>query len=139
MTRTDWLIIGSDARFAKAADCLKKKGFTVIHEARDRWDDNTDAVLLREKPVRVVLPIHPPEGCPAPGALEEADRLFAGRLDAGWQEAAKQAGKAPRYYLQEERFMWGNAILTAEGFIASFYRSGAGPVTGRRWTVAGYG
>lgn len=139
MTRPDWLIIGSDARFAKAADFLKQKGFTVLHDPRECWDDRTDTLLLSEKPVRVVLPIHPPDGTPGRGALEEADRLFAGRFDAGWQEAAKLAGKVPRLYLEEERFIWENASLTAEGFLASFYHSGAGPVAGRKWVVAGYG
>ncbi|MFC7363797.1 MULTISPECIES: NAD(P)-dependent oxidoreductase [Bhargavaea] len=139
MNRPDWLIIGSDARFPKAADHLRKKGYTVIHDARDTWDSKTDELLKNEKPVRVVLPIHPPEGQPAPGLLEKVDRLFVGRLNAEWEKATELAGKLPRLYLQEERFIWENAVLTAEGFLAMFYRSGAGPVAGRQWIVAGYG
>ena len=139
MTRPDWLIVGSDARFSKAAEHLRKKGFIVLHDARDRWDSKTDALLLEEKPVRVVLPIHPPEGTPAPGVLDQAERLFAGRLDAAWEKAAETAEKLPRLYLQEERFIWENASLTAEGFLAMFYDSGGGPVAGRQWVVAGYG
>ncbi|KZE38145.1 hypothetical protein AV656_04265 [Bhargavaea cecembensis] len=139
MTRPDWLIIGSDARFSKAADHLRKKGYTVLHDARDRWDNKTDALMLNEKPVRVVLPIHPPEGSPAIGVLDKTDRLFAGKLDEAWEKASELAGRAPRLYLQEERFIWQNASLTAEGFLATFYRSGGGTVAGRQWIVAGYG
>ena len=139
MTRPDWLIFGSDARFSKAADQLRKKGYTVLHDGRDRWDEKTDALLLNEAPSRIVLPIHPPEGVPAPGVLKQADRLFAGSLNVAWEHAAELAGKKPRFYLKEERFIWENASLTAEGLLASFYSSGGGTVAGRKWIVAGYG
>lgn len=139
MTRPDWLIIGSDARFKKAAAHLRKKGFTVIHHGRDQWDEKTDALMLNESPIRVVLPIHPPEGAPAPGVLEKVSCLFAGRIDASWKKAAELSGKTPRFYLQEERFIWENACLTAEGFLATLYQFGEGPIAGRQWIIAGYG
>lgn len=139
MNRPDWLIVGADPRFAKVSDELKGKGYTVLHDVRDQWDKETDTIVMREKPLRLLLPIHQPAGRPAPGVLDCTDKVFAGILDSEWKTAISEVNKPLHLYLEEERFIWENARLTAEGFLASFYGTGGGAVCFCRFIVAGYG
>ncbi|SIT67201.1 NAD-binding protein [Edaphobacillus lindanitolerans] len=139
MSRAEWLLVGSDPRIAFAAERLKERGGPVVVHASDRWDAEADRLLSESRPSRLVLPMRPPAGLPDPDIISQVDAVFAGQLDAEWKEVLATAGAEPLFYLAEEQFVWENAGLTAEGFLASWYAAGRGSVRGREFYIAGYG
>lgn len=139
MSRAQWVLIGTDPRLRIAADRLKAGGGLVVLHEQDHWSPDTDRLITESRPNRLVLPFRPMPGLPADGVLELAGDIYAGQLDEGWKGALGKAGKDPLLYLNEERFVWENAGLTAEGFLASWYSGGGGSVRGKEFHIAGYG
>ncbi|MET3576766.1 hypothetical protein ACFFIY_02645 [Bhargavaea ullalensis] len=139
MSGADWLLIGSDPRVALAAELLKKEGGTVVVHAADKWDSKTGELVQNCRPHRLVLPMRPLAGVPGPDVFKSVGEVFAGLLDDDWETTLDRAEKRPHRYLTEERFVWENAGLTAEGFLASWYAAGRGTMRGREFWIAGYG
>lgn len=137
MKREKWLIVGEDSRLKELAKLLRREDRTIYYKKSNTWNDELNGVVLDFQPDYVVLPIQPL-------ALEVAQlygtsksKFFAGRLNNEWDEIL--APTPPVRYLQDEGFIWQNACLTAEGFIAAFYKEEARTIAGRRFVISGFG
>jgi dipicolinate synthase subunit A len=114
-----WLIIGVDERMKFLAKQLSCENRTVYYKNATKWDEALNKVILEFHPTHIVLPIQP-----LPIEVDEVlgirhAQIYAGRLNEAWAE--KLQAVKPSYYLQNELFIWKNAALTAEGFLAHLY------------------
>lgn len=137
MKREKWLIIGEDLRLKELAKYLSKPDRTIFYKKASKWTVELNKVAVDFQPDYIVLPIQPLEV-----EVEELHGIskaiiFAGRLNDKWQDALQQ--HIVIKYLEHEGFIWKNARLTAEGFIASFYEKEARVITGRRFVISGFG
>lgn len=137
MKKEKWLIIGEDLRLKELAKLLQKTERTIYYKKTNTWNEALNAVAFDFQPDYVVLPIQP--------LLFEVNQLygmsqakvFAGRLNDVWKEALQNSPVIR--YLEHEGFIWKNARLTAEGFIAAFYEKEARVIKDRRFVISGFG
>lgn len=131
-----WLIVGTDERMKLLAKELTDHQRTVYYRCTNKWDDALNKAALEFHPTILVLPIQPLK-------IEVAELfglnnvlIFAGRLDEQWEKHLKYA--SPIYYLQNEAFIWKNAALTAEGFLAHLYQQRVS-VQRKKIVITGFG
>ncbi|MEK5079705.1 NAD(P)-dependent oxidoreductase [Solibacillus sp. FSL W7-1436] len=115
-----WLVIGTDERMKFLAKQLSTNDRTVYYKNTTVWDEALNKVALELHPTEIVLPIHP-----LSIQVEELlgirqARFFAGKLTDQWKQILEN--KRLHYYLEDETFIWKNAALTAEGFLAHLYK-----------------
>lgn len=138
MTNKKWLIVGEDLRLKELAKLLHHPERTVYYKKITTWNEQFNKEALDFKPDYLVLPIQPL-------TLENSvfhqiskhTKIFAGRLNETWLEVLKNYHVTR--YLEQEGFIWQNARLTAEGFIAAFYEKEERVITGRRFVISGFG
>lgn len=114
------LVIGTDERMKFLAKQLSTNDRTVYYKNTTVWNEALNKVALELHPTEVVLPIHP-----LSIQVEELlgirrARFFAGKLTDEWKQILEN--KRLHYYLEDETFIWKNAALTAEGFLAHLYK-----------------
>lgn len=131
-----WLIIGTDERMKLLAKQLTSKERTIYYKCTTKWDESLNKAILEFHPTIIVLPIQP--------LKIEVDELygirsaqiFAGRIDEHWQKHLQDV--KPIYYLQNEAFIWKNAALTAEGFLAHLFVQRVS-VQNKKIVITGFG
>ncbi|MEK3765044.1 dipicolinate synthase subunit A [Solibacillus sp. FSL K6-4121] len=136
MMNERWLIIGTDERMRFLAKQLSTNDRTVYYKNTAVWDEALNKVALELHPTEVVLPIHP--------LTIQVDELlgirqaqfFAGKLNDEWKQLLQE--KRIHYYLTDETFIWKNAALTAESFLAHLYQ-GKVNVQYKTFIITGFG
>lgn len=131
-----WLIVGTDERMKLLAKELTDHQRTVYYKNTNKWDDALNKAALEFHPTILVLPIQPLK-------IEVAELfglnqvlIFAGRLDDHWNKHLQNT--KPIFYLQNEAFIWKNAALTAEGFLAHLYQQRVS-VQRKKIIITGFG
>src|SRR4051794_37152041 len=108
MTKVTWLVLGKDLRFKELALHLSQISEKVIYKHTDQWSNEIQEIVLKEKPKRIVLPIHAIdfpkydfEG------LEEDTAIFVGKSSQTFQQELKHIHEdRVIYYLQDESYIW---------------------------------
>jgi dipicolinate synthase subunit A len=137
-----WLIIGTDLRIKKSAELLKSPNREIVYEPVDVWDKKIEAVCKTIKPHCIIFPIQPLDVSVSEvnkDCFQENTVLFFGRMSPKWDDVITQYELKTLHYLQDEQFIWQNARLTAEGFIAAFYEKNKLSISGRTFHVTGFG
>ncbi len=131
-----WLILGEDARMKELAKAMDTHNKTVFFKQTAKWDHTINATVLDFCPTHIVLPIQPL-------AIEvqlllgvKHVNFFAGRLNEQWTATLKQQKVV--HYLQNETFIWRNAMLTAESFVKWWYERGE-KVRDKTFIITGFG
>lgn len=137
MKHEKWLIVGEDLRLKELAKLLRKPERTIYYKKSSTWNEELNAVALEFQPDFVVLPIQPLKIEVSQLNGTSKAQFFAGRLDDLWKNLLSK--QHPIRYLEHEGFIWQNARLTAEGFIAAFYEKEARVITGQRFVISGFG
>lgn len=136
MTEEKWLVVGTDTRMKVLAKNLSNGNRTVYYKNTAVWDEELNKAVLEFHPDFVVLPIHPlPIEVPNILGLSNAV-VFAGKLNGEWKEVL--ASNDIYYYLEDEGFIWHNAVLTAEAFVSTFYNTKRA-IQGKKFIVTGFG
>lgn len=117
-----WLVIGTDERMKMLAKYLSDDTRTVYYKCTNKWDATMNAVALEFQPQHVVLPIHPLYLEVTEVLGLNCATIYAGKLTDEWRKQLGQLTQHP--YLEDERFIWQNAALTAEAMLAHFYKQG---------------
>lgn len=131
-----WLIVGTDERMKILAKNLDGNGRTIFYKNKATWDSELNATALDFHPDVVVLPIQPmPIEVPVVFGLQNA-MIHAGKLSQEWEAILKK--NTIHRYLEQESFIWQNAALTAEAFLAYFYENKRA-VRGKRFIITGFG
>jgi len=132
-----WLVIGEDLRLKELATMLRSPSRTVFYKRTSVWNEELNKLVLEFQPNRIILPILP--------LKIEVEQLYGisqvkfytGRLTMHWKQLLEK--NETNNYLQQESFIWQNARLTAEGFIATFYGLEQKCIYGQNFTIAGFG
>lgn len=136
MTEEKWLVLGTDMRMKVLAKNLSNEHRTVYYKNLAVWDEELNRTVLEFHPDFVVLPIHPLlVEVPLVLGLSNAV-IFAGKLNDEWREILKE--NDIHYYLEDEGFIWHNAVLTAEAFLSSFYNTKRA-ILGKKFVITGFG
>ncbi|MGN7479472.1 NAD(P)-dependent oxidoreductase [Solibacillus silvestris] len=115
-----WLVIGTDERMRFLAKQLSTNDRTVYYKNTAVWDEALNKVALELHPTEIVLPIQP-----LSIQVEELlgirqAQFFAGKYTEQWKQFTQN--KRVHFYLEDETFIWKNAALTAESFLAHLYK-----------------
>ncbi|MFC7685364.1 NAD(P)-dependent oxidoreductase [Ureibacillus sp. GCM10028918] len=136
MTEEKWLVVGTDMRMKVLAKNLSKSNRTVYYKNLAVWDEELNRTVLGFHPDFVVLPIHPLE-VDVPNVLGlSKEVIFTGKLNEKWHEILKE--NETHFYLEDEGFIWHNAVLTAEAFVSSFYNTKRA-IMGKKFIITGFG
>lgn len=136
MNYEKWLIVGTDPRMKILAKKLSDGKRTVYFKNVNVWEEELNKTAMEFKPQVVVLPIQPMP-IEVPNVLGISNALiFAGRVNEEWKEILHH--NEIHYYLQDETFIWQNAALTAEAFVATFYNTKQA-IQGKKFIVTGFG
>lgn len=131
-----WLIIGSDARLKSLAKKLSDGERTVYYKNVSVWDEELNKTANSFKPNHLVLPIHPlPIEVPVVLGINQAT-IYSGKLNDEWRSILNNHDI--HFYLEDEAFIWKNAVLTAEAFVASFYNT-KNAIQGKKFIISGFG
>lgn len=115
-----WLVIGTDERMKFLAKQLSANDRTVYYKNTAVWDEALNKVALELHPTSIVLPIQPLKVQVEELLGIRQAKFFVGKLSDEWKQLIEN--KHVHYYLQQETFIWKNAALTAEGFLAHLYQ-----------------
>ncbi|WP_339288832.1 dipicolinate synthase subunit A [Ureibacillus sp. FSL K6-0786] len=136
MTNEKWLVIGTDERLKILAKMLSNPERTVYYKSKTNWDHELNHLSLSIQPDYVVLPIQPLKvEVPAVLGITNAT-IFSGKTNEEWKEILNE--NQIYYYLEDEEFIWQNALLTAEAFVATFYNT-KHAISGKRFIITGFG
>ncbi|MGX9133714.1 NAD(P)-dependent oxidoreductase [Rummeliibacillus sp. JY-2-4R] len=141
MTNETWLILGKDLRFKELALQLSQNFENVIYKYSDQWNDEIQKIVTKEKPQRIVLPIHAVE-LPkyAFKELPSNTAIFVGKSNQTLQQELQYLNEERIiYYLQDESYIWLNARLTAEGMVCAFYELEKSSIYGKSFYITGFG
>jgi dipicolinate synthase subunit A len=142
MSANKWCVIGTDQRMQKLALEIEKSGEEVLYVKTKAWGYQLERTLLDFLPEKIVFPIQPLEMA-VPVINKEIFQLvsacFVGKLTPEWTSFFETNQYTIERYLEDEEFIWLNAKLTAEGFIAAFYVNEKETIAGKKFVIAGFG
>lgn len=142
MNKSKWCVIGTDPRMQKLAVDLKELGEDILYIKSKAWGYQLERTLLEFKPNRIVFPIQPLElAVPIINTeiFTQVSVSFVGKLSTEWAEFFEATNGQVEKYLEDEEFIWLNAKLTAEGFIAAFYTTEKKSIAGKKFVISGFG
>lgn len=131
-----WLVIGTDERMKHLAKILMNEARTVYYKNCETWGAELNKTALEFHPTHIVLPIQPLTLAVEQLAGIHQAQIFAGKLTEAWLDVLGK--KEIQFYLQDETFIWKNAALTAEGFLAHLYRERVS-VQRKKIVITGFG
>ena len=136
MKHEKWLVVGTDSRLKSLAKKLSGGERTVYYKNVSVWDEDLNKTANTFKPNHLVLPIHPlPIEVPVVFGISEAT-IYSGKLNDEWRSILNN--NDTHFYLEDEAFIWKNAVLTAEGFVSSFYNT-KNAIQGKKFIISGFG
>lgn len=139
MSEARWLFIGSDRRIEESARLFKEKGLAVSVHFHDDVTNDLIEKIAEIHPTHIVLPIQGINGRLDSQRLPKGTTFFTGILSDIQKTELESAGHIVSSYLHDERFVWNNARLTAEGFIKDFYQETNIPIVNTPIQIAGFG
>ena len=142
MTSLKWCVIGVDPRMEKLAGLLAESNISVLYLKTKAWSYQVERDLSTYKPDILVLPIQPLEIVTDTIGLDyfqTIKKCFVGRLSPEWTRFFEASELDVEPYLENEHFIWLNAKLTAEGFIAAYYLEEQETVAGKHFMISGFG
>ncbi|WP_017380877.1 hypothetical protein [Paenisporosarcina sp. TG-14] len=142
MTVLKWCIIGTDPRMEKLSILLEQLNVHVLFLKTKAWSYQVERDLLSFQPDILVLPIQPLEIVTDSVGLEffkTVKKCFIGKLSPEWTRFFEASELDVEAYLENEQFIWLNAKLTAEGFIAAYYLEEHEMVAGKQFMISGFG
>lgn len=139
MTEDKWLFIGTDKRMALCSETMASHGKMCRAIETDEYSEELAEVIQDFAPHHIVFPIHQLKGTMPPSLIKEGTQLYVGVASNEWLLPFEQENSTIHRYLEEELFIWENARLTAEAFIAVYYAQKRQSIFGKHFYVAGYG
>ena len=142
MTSLKWCVIGVDPRMEKLAGLLAESNVSVLYLQTKAWSYQVERDLLAYQPDVLVLPIQPLEIVTDAIGLDyfqTIKKCFVGKLSPEWTRFFEASELNIEHYLENEHFIWLNAKLTAEGFIAAYYLEEQETVAGKHFMISGFG
>lgn len=139
MSEVRWLFIGSDRRIEETARLFKEKGLDVTVHLKDEVTNELTDKISEIHPTHIVLPIQGVKGILDTQRLPEGTVFFTGIISDIQETELKSAGLFVSSYLKDERFVWNNARLTAEGFVKDFYLDTNAQIANTHFQIAGFG
>lgn len=139
MNEEKWLFIGSDKRLPICSELMAKRGYTCQSIETNSYTPGLEKLLNVYKPNHIVFPIMQLNGTIPIKYLGETTNIYTGLSSESWLQSFKDAKIKLNCYLDEEQFVWKNARLTAEAFIAVYYEKMSRRISTTSFTVAGYG
>lgn len=139
MNEARWLLIGSDLRLKECTRLFKDKDLIVTYHPYDKVTDELVELIVKTQPTHIVLPI---QGMSEPLDVKLFSKetiFFTGILPEIHKTKLEAAGHLVMSYLKDERFVWNNALLTAEGFVKDFYLETNTPIACTHFQIAGFG
>lgn len=131
-----WLVVGTDERMKVLAKSLATEERTVYYKNKAVWDQQMNTTAIEFQPHVVVLPIQPLEiDVPVVLGIQQAV-VHVGKLSTEWESMLHD--QYVHRYLQRENFIWQNAALTAEAFLAYFYKQKKA-VRYKKFIITGFG
>ncbi|QTD42278.1 hypothetical protein [Sporosarcina sp. Te-1] len=134
-----WLFIGSDRRLEICSKLFGEFGLASAHSNSNEYSDELGQLIASFQPDHIVFPILEMKGNIPPELLPSGTKLYVGVASEQWVATYESRGYPVERYLQEERFIWENAILTAEGFLREYYKDTNRCIKGRHFFVTGFG
>ena len=134
-----WLFIGTDKRLSACSRLMAERGHTCHHAETNAYTKRLGEVITDFSPNHIVFPILQMERTLPSELLRNGTRLYTGVASEDWLRSYKEHDFRIESYLQEEQFIWQNARLTAEAFIAEFYSLRKQSVAEKKFYVAGFG
>jgi len=135
----NWLFIGTDSRMAACSNIMFERGFATHHIGTNHYSDELGEKIANYSPRQIVFPILQMKNAIPPLLLPEGTELYTGVASEQWLKPLKEAGFSHHSYLKEEKFIWQNAKLTAEGFLHEYYACTKRCISGTHFFVAGFG
>jgi len=139
MKKEKWLLIGTDPRVKKTAELVDASEREITYVETNVWTAELESICRALQPDCIVFPIQPLQlrkeidsTC-----IPENTVLFFGRVAGQWKEIVERY--TTYFYLQDEQFIWHNAKLTAEGWVAAFYEKQRKSIDGKTFHVTGFG
>ncbi|WP_026023064.1 hypothetical protein [Paenisporosarcina sp. TG20] len=142
MTHLKWCVIGTDPRMEKLSIFLKELNVEVLYLQTKAWSYQVERDLLTFQPDILVLPIQPLQIVTDTVSLDyfkTVKKCFVGKLSPEWTRFFEASELDVEPYLENEQFIWLNAKLTAEGFIAAYYLEEHEMVAGKHFMISGFG
>lgn len=139
MSEARWLLIGSDLRIEECARMFKEKGLDVTVHLKDEVTDELTNKIATIHPTHIVLPIQGVKGMLDSKLFSKGTVFFTGIIPGIQKMALESEGHFVSSYLSDERFVWNNALLTAEGFVKEFYLETNTPIASTHFQIAGFG
>lgn len=139
MNESRWLLIGEDRRMEECARFLKENNLSVSVYPSDEVTDALSNKIRELTPTHVVLPIQGLKGFLSADLFEPTIMIFTGIIKEAQLVELETKGHHVQNYLKDERFVWKNAHLTAEGFIKEFYLGTNKPILNTKFQIAGFG
>ncbi|WP_438317742.1 hypothetical protein [Sporosarcina sp. FA9] len=139
MSDNRWLFIGSDRRIAVCSEIMASRGHLCRYFESDIVISELEETIIEFRPNHIVFPILQLKGDFPVKLLKKETKLFVGVADDKWLRPFLDAGLEIHSFLKEEQFVWRNARLTAEGFIAEYYTRTKRVISGEPFFVAGLG
>lgn len=139
MTTEKWLLVGTDPRIKKTALLLNSPHREIQFVETASWTAELETLCRSMQPDCIVFPIQPLvlQKEIDLSVIPEKTVLFFGRVTEQWKRAAECF--TTYFYLQDEQFIWQNAKLTAEGWVAAFYEKERKSIDGKTFHVTGFG
>ncbi len=142
MKNFKWCVIGIDPRMEKLSILLKRENIDVLYLKTKAWSYQVERDICSFQPDIMVFPIQPLEIVTDKIEIElfsSLTKCFVGKLSPGWANFFDGLRLDVEPYLENEQFIWLNAKLTAEGFIAAYYLEEHETVAGKQFMIAGFG
>ena len=127
-----FFIIGQDARTRKLAKLMGAQ-YDVYFHCANEWGQEQNELVTRFEPDAVIFPMQPPTLLVTTGPFKEYP-FFVGQLTADWQQLLQR----PRSYINNEKFLWENAALTAQSFIMHLWQEHVS-IANQLFLIAGFG
>ncbi|GKV55540.1 hypothetical protein NCCP2222_14870 [Sporosarcina sp. NCCP-2222] len=139
MHEEKWLFIGSDRRLEICSTLFEGMGIPSAYFNSNAYSEELGQLITSFQPGHIVFPILEMQGNIPPELLANGTKLYVGVATNQWIDIYQSSGYQVVRYLHEERFIWENAILTAEGFLREFYKDSNRCVQGKHFFVTGFG
>jgi len=139
MTKDKWLFIGTDSRMSASSEIMSEIGYNCRVLKTDSVTDELKEVLSNFSPDNIVFPILQMKGEFPLELIRDDTQLYVGVASDNWLNPFRQKNFDVHHYLRDELFIWENALLTAEAFIAVYYSRTTRTIAGKHFYVAGYG
>ncbi|REB09803.1 hypothetical protein DVB69_03065 [Sporosarcina sp. BI001-red] len=139
MSEIRWLLIGSDRRIEECADVFKEEGLNVAVHLYDEVTDELTNKISEIHPTHIVLPVQGVQGRLNSKLFSPGTVFFTGIISELQRTELESEGHIVSSYLSDERFVWNNALLTAEGFVKEFYLETNAPIARTHFQIAGFG